>query len=95
MGFDCGFDIHPRLEATTENKQTYQRFLDEIISTYNDVYDEEGQRPDGKILEMPNDSEYSEGLHQFHGRRVSAYAQQAIPTDVTTSSASAQRPAGA
>lgn len=58
MGFDCGFDIHSRLKATIENKQAYQRFLDEIIRTYNDIYDEKGRRPDGKVLEMLIDSEY-------------------------------------
>jgi hypothetical protein len=49
MGFDCGFDIYPRLEETTTNKQTYQRFLEDIIGTYNDVYDEKGWRPDGTV----------------------------------------------
>ena len=39
MGFDCGFDIYPWLEATAENKDSYQRFLDEITRTYGDVYD--------------------------------------------------------
>ncbi len=65
MGFDCGFDIHPRLEATTGNKQIYQRFLDEIISTYHDVYDQKGRRPDGKVLEMPIDSEHSKDCISF------------------------------
>ena len=65
MGFDCGFDIHPRLEATTGNKETYQRFLDEIISTYHDVYDPNGRRPDGKVLEMPSDSEHSKDCIRF------------------------------
>ncbi len=65
MGFDCGFDIHPRLEATTTNKQTYQRFLEEIVRTYNDVYDEKGRRPDGKLLEMPEDSDYSKDCIRF------------------------------
>ena len=65
MGFDCGFDIHPRLEATAENKKTYQRFLDEIVRTYNDVYDKDGRRPDGKVLEMPIDSKYSKDCITF------------------------------
>ncbi|KAL7789962.1 hypothetical protein V8C37DRAFT_385691 [Trichoderma ceciliae] len=56
MGFDCGFDIHPRLEANAENKQTYQHFLDEIIQTYQDVYDEEGRQPDGKILDLSHEN---------------------------------------
>ncbi|KAL2045097.1 hypothetical protein ABVK25_012238 [Lepraria finkii] len=65
MGFDCGFDIHPRLEATAENKKTYQRFLDEIVRTYNDVYDKDGRRLDGKVLEMPIDSKYSKDCITF------------------------------
>ncbi|RSL76312.1 hypothetical protein CEP51_010073 [Fusarium floridanum] len=57
MGFDCGFDIYPRLEVTPENKETYQRFLNEIIDTYKDTYDQRGIRTDGKVLEMPKDSD--------------------------------------
>ncbi|KAK4084516.1 uncharacterized protein Triagg1_996 [Trichoderma aggressivum f. europaeum] len=60
MGFDCGFDIFPRLEVNDENKKAYQQFLDEIIENYKDVYDERGRREDGKILVLPNSSEYSE-----------------------------------
>lgn len=60
MGFDCGFDIHPRLEATSANKQAYQQFLDEIIETYDDVYDDEGRRADGKVLDMSTDSDHSD-----------------------------------
>jgi len=52
MGFDCGFDVHPRLEVTPENIQIYQQFRDEIINKYNDVYDDKGRRADGKILEL-------------------------------------------
>ena len=63
MGFDCDFDIYPGLEATTCNEQTYQQFL--IIITYNEVYDSKGRRSDGKILEMPNDSEYSNDCITF------------------------------
>ncbi|OAL46898.1 hypothetical protein IQ07DRAFT_683008 [Pyrenochaeta sp. DS3sAY3a] len=50
MGYDCGFDIYPRLEANTLNKEAYGRFVEEIIKKYGDVYDKEGRRPDGKIL---------------------------------------------
>ena len=50
MGFDCGFDIYPRLEATASNKEIYSRFLDEIESTYQNVIDKEGRRADGKLL---------------------------------------------
>ena len=63
MGFDCGFDIHPRLEATAANKQTYQQFLDEIIHTYKDVYDKEGRRADGKVLDMAKDSDPSDKVY--------------------------------
>jgi hypothetical protein len=58
MGFDCGFDIYPRLEATSaSDKESYRRFLDEIIRTYENVYDKEGRRADGKVLEMPTSSD--------------------------------------
>lgn len=50
MGYDCGFDIYPRLEANTSNKESYGRFVEEIILKYGDVYDKEGRRSDGKIL---------------------------------------------
>ena len=52
MGFDCGFDIHPCLDLNTENKQTYERFINEIINTYDSVYDHEGRCDDGKLLEL-------------------------------------------
>lgn len=65
MGFDCGFDIFPRLEANAINQENYQRFLDEIVTTYNDVYDEKGRRPDGKVLEMPEESEHSKDIIRF------------------------------
>ncbi|RSM00581.1 hypothetical protein CEP52_009045 [Fusarium oligoseptatum] len=57
MGFDRGFDIYPRLEVTPENKEAYQRFLNEIIDTYKDTYDQRGIRTDSKVLEMPKDSD--------------------------------------
>ncbi|KAL7939598.1 hypothetical protein V8C35DRAFT_287110 [Trichoderma chlorosporum] len=59
MGFDCGFDISPRLEVNDENKRVYQQFLNEIIEKYKDVYDEEGRQEDGKILDLPNSSKHS------------------------------------
>lgn len=55
MGFDCGFDVCPRLEPTPENQETYRRFLDEIIERWQGVYDPGGCREDGKILEMPGE----------------------------------------
>ena len=76
MGFDCGFDVYPRLEATAANKQTYKRFLEEIIHTYDEVYDKEGRRADGKFLDMPTNSDQSD---KVNGRRVSAHAQQYRP----------------
>lgn len=36
MGIDCGFDIHPRLEPTSTNKEAYERFLIEILDKYED-----------------------------------------------------------
>lgn len=54
MGFECGFDVHPRLEPTSANKALYQSFLDEIVRTYGDVVDKDARRDDGKILELPN-----------------------------------------
>ena len=51
MGFDCGFDIHPHLEATSSNKHGYQLFLDEIINTYDSAYNDRARRVDGKVLE--------------------------------------------
>ncbi|KAK3367284.1 hypothetical protein B0T24DRAFT_535228 [Lasiosphaeria ovina] len=55
MGFDCGFDIFPALEPTEENKRAYRAFLNEIIAKYQDTYDKEGRRDDGKVLELPGD----------------------------------------
>jgi len=63
MGFGCGFDICPRLEATASNKEIYRRFLDEIIRTYENVYDKEGRRTDGKVLEMPTDSGHCDSVY--------------------------------
>ena len=60
MGFDCGFDIYPRLEATASNKQTYRQFLDDVIRTYENVYDEAGRRTDGRILEIPTASDHGD-----------------------------------
>ena len=63
MGIDCGFDIYPRLEATAANKESYKGFLDEIIHTYDEVYEKEGRRADGKVLDTPTDSEHSEKVY--------------------------------
>lgn len=50
MGFDCGFDIYPRLESNASNKETYGRFIEELFKKYGEMYDEKGRRSDGKIL---------------------------------------------
>ncbi|KAK3898782.1 hypothetical protein C8A05DRAFT_46997 [Staphylotrichum tortipilum] len=56
MGFDCGFDIYPRLNpSNAADKQAYQAFLDDIMATYQDAHDSEGRREDGKVLQMPGD----------------------------------------
>ncbi|KAL6876617.1 hypothetical protein J3F83DRAFT_726463 [Trichoderma novae-zelandiae] len=60
MGYDCGFDIHPRLEANALNKAIYQKFLDEVIKTFICSYDEDGRRDDGKILDLPDSSKESQ-----------------------------------
>ena len=63
MGYDCGFDVHPRLEATASNKEAYRRFIEETIHTYEIVYDPDGRRDDGKVLVLPEDSEDSDGMY--------------------------------
>ncbi|KGQ02859.1 SET domain-containing protein 5 [Beauveria bassiana D1-5] len=65
MGFDCGFDIYPRLEATAVNKETYQQFLDEITHTYGDIYDREGRRTDGKVLSTSTDFDHSDRAYMW------------------------------
>ncbi|KAK3310168.1 uncharacterized protein B0T15DRAFT_506866 [Chaetomium strumarium] len=56
MGFDCGFDIYPRLDPAKEtDKRAYREFLDEVINTYKDANDKEGGREDGKVLQLPED----------------------------------------
>lgn len=57
MDFDFDFDIYPRLEATGPNKLTYRQFLEEIKGKYEGVYDQEGRRAKGKILETLEDSD--------------------------------------
>ncbi|KAG9494754.1 hypothetical protein J7337_013893 [Fusarium musae] len=60
MGFDCGFDIYPRLEATAANQIIYQRFLEEITKEYGEVYEKEGRRSDGKVLTTSTESDPSD-----------------------------------
>ncbi|TPX10705.1 uncharacterized protein E0L32_008274 [Thyridium curvatum] len=57
MGFDCGFDIFPRLELNVADKQAYEEFLREVIDTYGGVHDKEGRRADGKVLVLPSDTD--------------------------------------
>lgn len=35
MGFDCGFDVFPTLEPTPSNKEPFEHFLKEVLSTYS------------------------------------------------------------
>ena len=63
MGFDCGFDIYPRLEVNDLNKEAYRRFIEEIIQTYKNTYDEEGRSTAGKILQLPEESDYHESMY--------------------------------
>ena len=88
MGFDCGFDVYPRLEATAANKQTYKRFLEEIIQRYDEVYDKEGRRADGKVLDMPTNSDQSDRVNLW---AASVRTCPAISTGATISSALARR----
>ena len=57
MGYDCGFDIYPRL--TVADHKTYLAFRDELISVFEDTYDEDARDPSGKILSLPTDPEDS------------------------------------
>ena len=63
MGFDCGFDIFPRLEANASNKETYRQFRDEITRRYESAYDDAGRRKDGKVLEIPTNSDDCDKLY--------------------------------
>jgi hypothetical protein len=63
MGFDCGFDIYSRLEATASNKEIYRRFLDEIIRIYKNVYDKEGRMTDSKVLDILINSHHSDKIY--------------------------------
>ncbi|KAL7467388.1 hypothetical protein ACHAXS_007625 [Conticribra weissflogii] len=57
MGYDCGFDIYPRLEPTAKNKEAYRQFLDEIIKSYGQIYDRNARNEDGMVLKIPSDSD--------------------------------------
>jgi hypothetical protein len=51
MGFDRGFDISPRLEPTPANKTLYAKFIEEILTKYDNVIDKDSRRQDKKLLE--------------------------------------------
>ncbi|KAI1487567.1 hypothetical protein F5X96DRAFT_672551 [Biscogniauxia mediterranea] len=53
---NCSFDIFPPIEETSAGKGSYRCFLEVFTSTYNAVYDEEGQSEDCKVLQAPTDS---------------------------------------
>ncbi|KAK5997569.1 hypothetical protein PT974_02932 [Cladobotryum mycophilum] len=57
MGYDCGFDIYPRLEPTEANQITYRRFLDEVINKYKDVKDEQARHASGRVLSLPGEDD--------------------------------------
>ena len=63
MGFDCGFDIFPRLDANDSNKEAYRQFVEEIIQTYENTYDKEGRRTDGKVLQTPIMSDCDDSIY--------------------------------
>ncbi|KKY27150.1 putative rna-dependent rna polymerase [Diplodia seriata] len=52
MGFDCGFDIYPRLDPTPSNKEKYAHFINEVLRTYEDE-DEYGS---DSVVEVVPDS---------------------------------------
>ncbi|KAH6617364.1 hypothetical protein F5144DRAFT_391346 [Chaetomium tenue] len=53
MGIDCGFDMFPRLDAgNASDRQAYREFLDEIVETYGDAYEEKGSDVI-KVLRLP------------------------------------------
>lgn len=56
MGWDCGFDIFPRIEPTPENKKAYKQFIDAVINKYQGVYDDDARSDDKMILSLPGDA---------------------------------------
>lgn len=51
MGIDRGFDISPRLEPTPANKALYAKFIEEILTKYDNVTDKDSGREDKRLLE--------------------------------------------
>ncbi|KAL3294521.1 SET domain-containing protein 5 [Colletotrichum asianum] len=56
MGYDCGFDIYPQLEATERNIEKYERFRNAIIRKYENAFDPGSRHPDGKVLDILKES---------------------------------------
>lgn len=54
MGFDCGFDISPKLSADVD-REIYAEFVNKIIETYQDTLDENSRCENHKILQTPRD----------------------------------------
>lgn len=53
MSMDCGFDIWPPLEVNAANRQTYERFLEEVKHVYGGACDDKILRSDSKIISYP------------------------------------------
>jgi hypothetical protein len=57
MSFNCDFNIYSSLKVTASNKEIYRRFLNEIIRTYENVYNKEERRIDDKVLKVSTNSD--------------------------------------
>jgi hypothetical protein len=64
MGYDCGFEIFPRLRVAID-RDAYRAFISEILSRYSRIFDEVSRHPDLKILELPTDASSSD-KHNIH-----------------------------
>lgn len=49
--------MSPPLEPSSNNIQKYSEFIEEIVRTYNSTYDPKARSRDGKVLQLPNDSD--------------------------------------
>ena len=74
----CGFDIHPKLEPTEENKATYKKFIDQVIQTYKDTKDELCWGKDGYVLSVPGEPG---SVDNVHVRFVISNEQPRIPAN--------------
>jgi hypothetical protein len=52
-----------QLEATALSKETYHPFLEEIIRTYDNIYNKEGRTTDGKLLNILTNSDHSDKVY--------------------------------